>query len=87
MLTSSVPSAILTPSPPNNILEDCGLAFQELRAAVERDDANLFQPLAAALSGIVKLGDNLKVRIHCLCEPVPYRIAGAVGGRELACRA
>jgi len=86
-LTSSIPLAIPTLSPPNNRLEDFDSAFQGLRAAVERGEANLFQPLAAALDAIVKLGDDLKVCIHCLCRPAPYRIAGAVGGRERVCRA
>jgi len=56
-------SVALTPSLSTNMLQNWGLTVQKLRAAVERDDANLFQPLAAALDGFAKLGDNVKVCI------------------------
>jgi len=68
VLTSPIPPAVMTPSSPDSTIEELGLAVQELWATYEQRDANLFQLLAAALDGIVKLGDNLKVRIHAFAS-------------------
>jgi len=65
--TLPAPLVRMTPSLPNEI-EKLGLAVQDLLAAFERYDANLFQPLAAALDGFVKLSEDVKVCIHLLRE-------------------
>jgi len=41
-------------------------SIEELRAAMERNDANLLRPLQVAFVGIVNVGRSAEVRAHCL---------------------
>jgi len=61
----SGPSAFIIDVQPHltsTISEASRLALHELQAAVKRCDSNLLLPLRTALIGLVRIGDNVKVK-------------------------
>jgi len=47
-------------------VRDAHESFDQLRAAMEDEDANLFMPLQVALADLVKVGRSLEVPTCCV---------------------